>query len=232
MPAASAEPSPAAAEVYPAAAFADELTPLQSAPAPEQTAWTSDSAEELTQAYEAEGFELASADRPQPTATATEADEYVAPSPPVEAAAPPPGPAFSYAPKTELEPEPELQPAPEALSESGPVGGAAPAEIVYVGGERPAPSEAWFAERFAELATRLDAAAGKSTDSSLAPIIERLTSLETRLDTALTGKSDDAAATAGGSLHDIELCIAEIANQLETTNAEVARRARSSTYVS
>ena len=225
MPAASAEPSPAAAEVPTAAAFADELTPLQSAPAPEQTAWTSDSAEELTQAYEAEGFELASADRPQPTAaTATKADEYVAPSPPVDAAAPPPGPAFSYAPQTELEPEPELQPAPEALSESEPVGGAAPAEIVYVGGERPAPAEAWFAERFSELATRLDAAAGaESTGSSLAPLLERLTSLETRLDTALTGKSDDAAATAGGSLHDIELCIAEIANQLETTNAEVAR---------
>ena len=226
-------PAANAAPDHAALTDADDLTPARNAEASPEATWTNASAEQLTRHYEQAGFEFAKADPPVQPAPATSfvADEPLALSLPAEEASPstepaitPSEPAISYAQETQPEPQPEVQPEPLTSPAPAPVADASSSEVVYVGGERPAPSETWFAERFAELATRLDAATvGDGSEASLAPLLERLTGLETRLDTALAGRSDEPGASAGGSLHDIELCIAEIASQLETTNAEVAR---------
>ncbi|MGI9477821.1 MAG: tetratricopeptide repeat protein [Hyphomicrobiaceae bacterium] len=82
----------------------------------------------------------------------------------------------------------------------------------------------WLENRLDEISRRLDAV-GNSPE--LAPLLERFDALESRIDTALVHSADGTNGIGGdptgGSLHDIELCIAEIATQLEATNSELTR---------
>ena len=87
----------------------------------------------------------------------------------------------------------------------------------------------WLENRLEEISQRLDAV-GNNTSASvpeLTPLLDRFDALEARMDSAFTQNAGEAHSLAGeatgGSLHDIELCIAEIATQLEATNSELGR---------
>lgn len=87
----------------------------------------------------------------------------------------------------------------------------------------------WLENRLEEISKRLDAVGERQLGNGpeLRPLLDRFDALEARMDTALAnsagGISDLGGEATGGSLHDIELCIAEIATQLEATNSELTR---------
>jgi localization factor PodJL len=100
-----------------------------------------------------------------------------------------------------------------------------PVNYVYLQPDAQEIGQKWFENRFEELAKRFDAAAtGGPTgqDGGYAPLLEKFDALEARLG-ALLGQPAEDGTMAGGALHDIELCIAEIANQLEVTSHELKR---------
>lgn len=84
----------------------------------------------------------------------------------------------------------------------------------------------WFEDRFEALSRRLDATAGDAEFNSahgMAPLLEKFDALEARFSELLGYTSGNGEKAVGGGLHDIELCIAEIATQLEATTAEMKR---------
>jgi localization factor PodJL len=100
-----------------------------------------------------------------------------------------------------------------------------PVNYVYLQPDAQEIGQKWFENRFEELAKRFDTAANAgsaSPDAGYAPLLEKFDVLEARLGTLLGQPADDGTV-AGGALHDIELCIAEIANQLEVTSNELKR---------
>ncbi len=231
----SPEPSP---EPFPEPSMASESEPTAptfgttSTSSTDSDVWSRATAEALTSHYEAEG--LADADpvtpapqpemsrpaepsipaHPTPAApiTAEESDSPVMTSRTALA-------ALAGAAASERDDAPQQEP---SLGGSQAPADSTGAEVVYVGGAPVAPSNNWLAERFEDLATRLDTiTGGNATDASLVALLDRLTKLEDRIDTVLAGNG--GSGEPGGSLHDIEMCIAEIASQLETTNTEVAR---------
>ncbi len=190
--------------------------------------WSRATAEALTSHYEAEG--LADADPVTPAPEPGMSRPAQPASPPAPMAAEEPGNLAAASTTalaalagttmaTESDNAPQQLPGPGV---SQPIADGAGAEVVYVGGAPVTPSNNWLAERFEDLAIRLDTiTGGTATDASLVALLDRLTKLEDRIDTVLAGNT--GSGESGGSLHDIEMCIAEIASQLETTNTEVAR---------
>ena len=88
----------------------------------------------------------------------------------------------------------------------------------------------WFEDRFEEMSQRLDATLSeKSPDANtdLTPLLTKFEALEARIEAVLEQAPLEASRNAdvatGGNLHDIELCIAEIAAQLEATTTELTR---------
>ena len=81
---------------------------------------------------------------------------------------------------------------------------------------------AWLEERFTSLAEHFDRAVEPQGDAStFDEVFARFDALEERVSTAIESLS--AASPESANLHDVELCIAELANQLETANSELAR---------
>lgn len=95
--------------------------------------------------------------------------------------------------------------------------------------EQPQPepdSRQWFEDRFAEMSKRFDAAIGQNPadpQADLTPILAKFETLEARVDAVLEQAPAGSQALSDASLHDIELCIAEIAAQLEATTSELTR---------
>lgn len=107
------------------------------------------------------------------------------------------------------------------------IGTEAPVNYVYLQPKASEAGQQWFAQRFDEMSKRLDAVTGDEpaeTNAGLKSLMERFDALEVRISALLEQTTNEGAdAVPGGSLHDIELCIAEIAGQLEATTAELAR---------
>lgn len=103
----------------------------------------------------------------------------------------------------------------------------APVSYVYLQPDSSETGQQWFAQRFDEMSTRLDAVSGNApaqTNAGLSSLLERFDALEVRITALLEQTTNEGVdASSSGSLHDIELCIAEIAGQLEATTVELAR---------
>ncbi|MBU2532375.1 MAG: sel1 repeat family protein [Alphaproteobacteria bacterium] len=93
-------------------------------------------------------------------------------------------------------------------------------DYVYLQPDANEIGQKWFEDRFAELAARFD---GVGDNGSLAPLMDKFDALEQRLDAVLGPEPGEDGVPTGGALHDIELCIAEIATQLEATTTELKR---------
>lgn len=191
--------------------------------------WNSESAEVLTRHYEMEACHVQSPDSPA-APRAVEPAGSGAPTtamPPVAdqpSELPDASPTHALCSRPNVMPEAENASMPALEPEAVSSDHSSATEILDVDSERAVPSQSWFSERFEDLAARLDAApSGEIPDTSLTLLLDRLTNLEARLDAALPSSGATSEASAGGGLHNIELCVAEIAAQLETTNAEVAR---------
>lgn len=95
----------------------------------------------------------------------------------------------------------------------------------------PSPAAADSPEGYVYLDAKQDdkaavAAKPNEVPSELQPLLTKFETLEARIDAVLEqapGSGATAGAASGSSMHDIELCIAEIAAQLETTTSEVSR---------
>lgn len=83
----------------------------------------------------------------------------------------------------------------------------------------------WFEERFDTLAQNFEQAAGgaRHGEAATPELMEKLDALEARFSELLGYPTEDGEPASNGSLHDIELCIAEIATQLEETTNELKR---------
>ena len=87
-------------------------------------------------------------------------------------------------------------------------------------------SRQWFEDRFAEMSKRFDAALDQPAADrpiDLLPILAKFESLEARVDAVLGQAPADSETLSDSNLHDIELCIAEIATQLEATTSQLTR---------
>jgi len=111
-------------------------------------------------------------------------------------------------------------------NESQPEVAAEPVNYVYLQPDAKEIGQQWFEDRFEELAGRLDTAiSGKPEDAgaSYAILMEKMDALEIRLTDLLGTPAGGSEEGQGGALQDIELCIAEIATQLEATSVELKR---------
>ena len=85
----------------------------------------------------------------------------------------------------------------------------------------PSVSPAWLDQRFSSLLGRFEEAIAANKESeAIGAITSRFDQLEERLEKSL---GDLAQANEPANLQEIELCIAELANQFETTTAEISR---------
>lgn len=87
-------------------------------------------------------------------------------------------------------------------------------------------SRQWFEDRFAEMSKRFDAALDQPAADrpiDLLPILAKFESLEARVDAVLGQAPADSETLSDSNLHDIELCIAEIATQLDATTSQLTR---------
>ena len=86
-------------------------------------------------------------------------------------------------------------------------------------------SQKWFEDRFNALAEHFERTPNGSynSDAGMAPLLEKFNSMEARFSQLLGYPTEDGEPAQGGGLHDIELCIAEIAAQLEVTTTELKR---------
>ncbi len=103
------------------------------------------------------------------------------------------------------------------IGDDGVKGPDAPTGYVYLQPNAQEIGQQWFEDRFEELAQRFDGGASIGGGQDLATLLEKLDSLEARVETAINGNA------SASSMHDIELCIAEIATQLESTTSQLSR---------
>ncbi len=101
---------------------------------------------------------------------------------------------------------------------------------VYLQPDPETDGQQWFENRFEEMSQRLDATLSekpRDANTDLTPLLTKFEALEARIEAVLeqapleASRNSDVAT--GSNLHDIELCIAEIAGQLEATTTELTR---------
>lgn len=128
--------------------------------------------------------------------------------------------------------EPALSDAPVVAPVADPVA-ATPAKTasqqatyVYQQPHAEIDSRQWFEDRFAEMSKRFDAALQQNPadrPADLTPILAKFEALDARVDAVLQQAPAESEALSDSNLHDIELCIAEIASQLEATTNQLSR---------
>lgn len=84
----------------------------------------------------------------------------------------------------------------------------------------------WFEQRFESLSKHVDDVTSEraaGNEKTISTMLEKFDSLESRLASLLGEPTADGEPVSGGSLRDIELCIAELANQLDAATAGIGR---------